>query len=294
MSGGIYPNPPKYENTDDYIHTITGSAPRKSVDRKSLTSDDFDRKQLYGTIETGGTKYYPESNKSCGTFCAKFFLFILNTVFLAAGGLVIAMGIIVITKKDTHIIGKTIPIIVILIGVGLMIFAIYGYITACCHNRCLLFGYLVLLILLLVLFLSLGIFIAIIASKPKLLHKPCEKAWEALVENMDQAKHGLSPCDFQHDWKCSGFGEGTCNGPQDAKTNPDTCPLCPASDYFPSEDCWTKLQKTIKKNMIILIIGDLSAFCVVLFAIIFSCCLCSRKGNVMSSERLLYKRINEL
>lgn len=221
----------------------------------------------------------------CSENCMKYILLFFNLIIFILGIIGIALGSIVLIKKDILLDGlkevksedvlkgfdsKTIDagaVILIVASVVIIFIAFFGCFGAWKENSCLLGVYSTIMSVLLI--LQVVVFVMVLIAQPK-LEIAVKAALKELTDNSN--KYGKSVVqDIFNKNKCCGIDD-----PQEAINKGFTC----EADY---QGCYTLVKKAIDKNVPLAIGIAIAIVVVQLFLIIFACCLCSsRRGERVS------------
>jgi hypothetical protein len=308
--------------TDRFIENVLSTAPKRSfndpqyqsgyqmqVTGATRTSQNFDRKTVYGTLQQRRDEYDRESNATCGHFCCKFLLYMINIAILLAG-----LGIcgFAIYLKETHKTpiaqmlenSKKVEYGVIGMGVFLCLFGLYGIVTARYPKRCLLFMYFILMAIFVLIAAGALAASVVLAFKDSFLHSAARSAWVSAVES----KPDLA-CKTQLDFNCTGFDHPCYDKFTQKYSVNESCANCTKalpdfvkeSKQYPKcmngtitvvcESCYATLKKDITDNLLPVLVSTGSTFGVLLLGLIVTICLCKQK-RIGSKEQELYDSVN--
>eukprot|EP01012_Entosiphon_sulcatum_P026968 TRINITY_DN32486_c0_g1_i1.p1 TRINITY_DN32486_c0_g1~~TRINITY_DN32486_c0_g1_i1.p1 ORF type:complete len:293 (+),score=61.73 TRINITY_DN32486_c0_g1_i1:49-927(+) len=260
------------DDTDDWIQKTLGSVPTMkppSDEEAGLVNGNLG----YGTDSTLPTtkRLHP---KSFAVRLMKTVLYLINAILFIAGVSIVILGIIVGDRSEQRLVGATsdqVALIVVLTGVAFALFATFGLVAARTHNRCMLAGYILVLVVLTILLVALSVTLLWLVNSNK-IEEAAKELWNTRVSDTNFL------CQLQKDLKCSGFtSRCDLNG-----TRPADCPDCPDAADNAFEPCWPTLQDAVHANFKALMYVTTITCGSVLIAVIVSCCLCRRSGNIMS------------
>lgn len=217
----------------------------------------------------------------------KYILFFFNLIIFILGIAGIALGSVLLAKKDLLMKGleeikiegvldgfsnetiKAGAIILIIASVVIVLIAFFGCFGAWKENSCLLGTYST--IMAVILALQVAVFIMIIVARPK-FEKTVKKSLEDLFKKSKSKEQKEIIEKFFNENECCGI-----NSPSDIAEYNFKC----KDTKWPG--CYAKFEDTISKNLPAAIGIAIAIILVQLFLIVFACCLCtSKRGETMS------------
>ncbi|XP_077423744.1 CD151 antigen isoform X2 [Vanacampus margaritifer] len=238
-----------------------------------------------------------ENSNGCGTICLKYILFIVNILFLLAGGAVLAVGVWTLVEKSDYIsllnssFYTASAYIVITAGAVVIVTGIIGCCATLREIKCLLIVYLVLLLCFFVLEIVVGVLACISYQeldeelrqnlKVTMQQKYQQVGEDSVTQAVDKLHQEFRCCgsNSSSDWKDSIWVQAA----QDQQRVPDSCCktpsiLCgirdhPSNVYKVEGGCVMQLEEFILSQLYIL--GGLGIGIAVLqlFGMMFTCCL---------------------
>ncbi|XP_014767493.1 CD9 antigen [Octopus bimaculoides] len=223
----------------------------------------------------------------CSENCMKYILFFFNLIIFILGIAGVALGSILLAKKDLIMKGldgiqmedvldgfsndtiKAGAIVLIIASVVVVLIAFFGCFGAWKESSCLLGTYST--IMAVILTLQVAVFIMIIVARPK---------FEETIKESLQKLFDKSKSKEQKEIVERLFNENECCGiekPSDVDKYNFVC----KNKSWPG--CYTKVKESISKNLPAAIGIAIAIILVQLFLIVFACCLCtSKRGETLS------------
>ena len=239
-------------------------------------------------------------------FCSstfKFFTFLFNFIFFLVGVAIIGLGsYMAISMKDyfdflglSEIDGmKNIGLssyIFIIVGVIVTIIAFLGCCAACTENKCMMWSFATLMLLILI--AEIGVCVTILLYKGEVVDVATDAMTRSLDEYSKPEKEGVKRTwdKIQEEFTCCGVAKGPEDWRgklADADSAPDSCCKIEGDDCgknaigtnkLHSDGCLKKFESFVESNIFLVGGVGLALIIVQLIAVITGCCLAKKFGT---------------